>query len=171
VWTSNPTHWNIYESAPLTVLLLPYLNTCSYSPYVTSSLTRGWVCRLQLLLGFARAVILRSESCGSHNHILQSQIRDSPNLQGQIPVFISPRNREAQLYPQALGSLFVASYDPQGYGWFSLNRTWSVELYSPGADPQKTPLASRKWMDSIEIDIRERGWDGMDWIDLAEDRD
>jgi hypothetical protein len=25
--------------------------------------------------------------------------------------FISPRNRAAQLYPQALGSLFVASYD------------------------------------------------------------
>jgi hypothetical protein len=26
------------------------LNTCGYSPYVTSFLTRGWVCRLQLLL-------------------------------------------------------------------------------------------------------------------------
>jgi hypothetical protein len=26
------------------------LNTCGYSPYVTCSLTRGWVCRLQLLL-------------------------------------------------------------------------------------------------------------------------
>jgi hypothetical protein len=42
--------------------------------------------------------------------------RDSPNLEGQIPVFISPRNRVSQLYPQALGSLFVASYDSQGYG-------------------------------------------------------
>jgi hypothetical protein len=27
------------------------LNTYDYSPYVTTSLTRGWVCRLQLLLG------------------------------------------------------------------------------------------------------------------------
>jgi hypothetical protein len=26
------------------------LNTCGYSPYVTSSLTSGWVCRLQLLM-------------------------------------------------------------------------------------------------------------------------
>jgi hypothetical protein len=43
-------------------------------------------------------------------------IRDSPNLEGQVPVFISPRNRVAQLYPQAMGSLFVASYDSQGYG-------------------------------------------------------
>jgi hypothetical protein len=24
---------------------------------------------------------------------------------------------------------------------------------------------------SIKIDLRERGWDGMDWIDLAQDRD
>jgi hypothetical protein len=23
----------------------------------------------------------------------------------------------------------------------------------------------------IKIDLRERGWDGMDWIDLAQDRD
>jgi hypothetical protein len=37
-------------------------------------------------------------------------IWDSPNLEGQVPVFISPRNRVAQLYPQALGSLFIVSY-------------------------------------------------------------
>jgi hypothetical protein len=79
-------------------------------------LTRGWVCRLQLLLALASAVILRSESRGTHDHILLSQIRDSPNLQGQAPVFISPRNKVAQLYPQAPDSLFVASYDSQGYG-------------------------------------------------------
>jgi hypothetical protein len=39
-----------------------------------------------------------------------------PNLEDQVPVFISPSDRVAQLYPQALGSLFVASYDSQGYG-------------------------------------------------------
>jgi hypothetical protein len=26
-------------------------------------------------------------------------------------------------------------------------------------------------VDNIKIDHREIGWDGMDWIDLAEDRD
>jgi hypothetical protein len=40
------------------------LNTWSYSPYVTSSQTRGWVCHLQLLLTLASAVILGSESEG-----------------------------------------------------------------------------------------------------------
>jgi hypothetical protein len=53
----------------------------------------------------------------SHSQVrVPPQIRDSPNLEGQVPVFISLRNRVAQLYPQALGSLFVASYGSQGYG-------------------------------------------------------
>jgi hypothetical protein len=29
----------------------------------------------------------------------------------------------------------------------------------------------RRWVDNIIIDLREIGWDGMDWIDLAQDRD
>jgi hypothetical protein len=62
-----------------TTIILFRLNTCGYSPYAISSLTRVWVCRLQLLLVLASAVILRSECRGTHDHILLSQIRDSPN--------------------------------------------------------------------------------------------
>jgi hypothetical protein len=40
------------------------------------SLTRGRVCRLQLLLNLASAVILGSKSLGIRDHILLSQIRD-----------------------------------------------------------------------------------------------
>jgi hypothetical protein len=40
-----------------------------------------------------------------------SQIREYPNLEGQVPVFIFPRNSASRLYLQALGSLFIASYD------------------------------------------------------------
>jgi hypothetical protein len=82
----------------------------------TLSLTRGRVCCLQFLLVLASAVILMSESRGTRDHILLPQIRDCPNLEGQVPVFLSPRNRVAQLYPKAPSSLFVASYDSQGYG-------------------------------------------------------
>jgi hypothetical protein len=74
------------------------------------------VCSLQLLLVLASAVILRSEPRETHDHILLSQIGDSPNLEGQVPVFISLRKSVARLYPQALSSLFVVSYDSQGYG-------------------------------------------------------
>jgi hypothetical protein len=29
----------------------------------------------------------------------------------------------------------------------------------------------RRWVDNIKMDLREIGWDGGDWIDLAQDRD
>jgi hypothetical protein len=28
-----------------------------------------------------------------------------------------------------------------------------------------------KWVDNIKIDLRAIGWDGVDWIDLVQDRD
>jgi hypothetical protein len=53
-------------------------NPWGCSPYVTSSLTRRWVSRLQLLLALASAVIFGSESRGTRDHILLSQIWDFP---------------------------------------------------------------------------------------------
>jgi hypothetical protein len=47
------------------------------------------VCILQLLLALTSAVILRFESHRIEDHILLSHIRDFPNLEGQVPVFIS----------------------------------------------------------------------------------
>jgi hypothetical protein len=37
----------------------------------------------------------------------------------------------------------------------------------------KRPLGSPRcrWVDNNKIDLREIGWDGMDWTDLAQDRD
>jgi hypothetical protein len=29
----------------------------------------------------------------------------------------------------------------------------------------------RRWVDNIKMDLREIGWDGTDWIDVAQDRD
>jgi hypothetical protein len=29
----------------------------------------------------------------------------------------------------------------------------------------------RRWVDNIKMNLREIGWDGGDWIDLAQDRD
>jgi hypothetical protein len=100
-----------------TSIFIFQLNTCGYSPYVTSCLTRGWVCRLQLLMAPASAVVLRSESRGSHDHILLSQIRDYPNLEGQVPVFISLRNEVARLYPSGTGLPFRRLLRLAGLHW------------------------------------------------------
>jgi hypothetical protein len=91
------------------------LYTCCRSPYAISPLMRGCISNFQLLLTSPAHAILLSESHGTNGHILLSQIRDFTNLEDQVPLFISPRNRMARLYPQVLGSLFVASYDSQGY--------------------------------------------------------
>jgi hypothetical protein len=32
-------------------------------------------------------------------------------------------------------------------------------------------LGRPRWEDNIRMDLGEIGWDGMDWIDLAQDRD
>jgi hypothetical protein len=30
--------------------------------------------------------------------------------------------------------------------------------------------ARRRWVENIKMDLRQRGWTGMDWIDPAQDR-
>jgi hypothetical protein len=41
-----------------------------------------------------------------------------------------------------------------------------------GKPEGKRPLGRprRRWVDCIKIDFREIGWEGVDWIDLAQDR-
>jgi hypothetical protein len=42
-----------------------------------------------------------------------------------------------------------------------------------GKPEGKRPLGRRRsrWANNINMDLREIGWDGEDWIDLVEDRD
>jgi hypothetical protein len=82
------------------------------SPYIISPLTRRWVCRLQLLLVPANAVFLGSESSGTHDHILQSQFPDFPNLHGQVSIFISPRNWVSISSPPTTRRATVEVFDP-----------------------------------------------------------
>jgi hypothetical protein len=37
----------------------------------------------------------------------------------------------------------------------------------------KRPLGRprRRWVDNIKMDLREIGWDGVEWMDMAQDRD
>jgi hypothetical protein len=40
--------------------------------------------------------------------------------------------------------------------------------------PERTRPLGRprcRWVDNIKIDLGEIGWDGVDWIDLAQNRD
>jgi hypothetical protein len=86
--------------------------------FVAPSLTRGRVCNLlynyfwalpeQSLLGGSPAELTAMFYC---------LIWDSPNLEGQVPVFISPRTRVAQWCPRALGYLFCRLLRLAGLRW------------------------------------------------------
>jgi hypothetical protein len=42
-----------------------------------------------------------------------------------------------------------------------------------GKPEGRRPLgrSRRRWVDNIKMDLREIGWDDMDWIDLVQDRE
>jgi hypothetical protein len=47
---------------------------------------------------------------------------------------------------------------------------YSISLRKPdGKRPLERPR--RWWVDTIKMDLREIGWGGIDWIDLAQHRD
>jgi hypothetical protein len=96
---------------------------CGYSPYVTSFLTRGWVCPLQLLLVLARTVIFRSESQRTHGHILLFQTGDSPTWRPRFPY----------LYPQEQGDPVILP--GTGFPFRRLLRTFraTVEVFDPAS--------------------------------------
>jgi hypothetical protein len=61
-------------------------------------------------------------------------------------------------------------------GWRKLHNEELHNLYSSPSiirTIKKRPLGRprRRWVDNIKMDLREIGWEGMDWIDLAQDRD
>jgi hypothetical protein len=77
------------------------LRVCNF---VAPSLTRGRVCNL--LYNYVWALPEQSflgRSPAELTVIFYCLIWDSPNMESQVPVFISPRNRVAQLYTRALG--------------------------------------------------------------------
>jgi hypothetical protein len=53
-----------------------------------------------------------------------------------------------------------------------LKKVQSVQLkklHCYGKRPLGRPR--RRWVGNIETDLKEIGWDGVDWIDLAQDKD
>jgi hypothetical protein len=99
------------------------LNTSGYSPHVTTSLMRGWVCRLHLLLVLASAVILGSKSCGTHDIFYCLKFETPPTWRARSPY----------LYPPGIG---WPSYTPRHWVPFSsppTTRRAMVEEFEPAS--------------------------------------
>jgi hypothetical protein len=51
-----------------------------------------------------------------------------------------------------------------------MRNAYRILLEMPeGKRPLRRPR--RRWVDYIKMDLRDIGWDGMDWIDLDQNRD
>jgi hypothetical protein len=115
LWLSSQGYFMIVGLLPINLfwwqapLRLTISNICDHCPSVTWSLT--------IIAADSRQRIY-SQVWVQRNSWPRFTVLDSrlPNREGQLPVFISPRNRVDELYPQAFGSVFVASYDSKGYG-------------------------------------------------------
>jgi hypothetical protein len=107
----------VLEPSPLrlTTSIIFQLNTCGCSHHIISTLTRGWICRLQLLLVLASAVTLGSESGGTHDHILLSQFETPPTWRARPPY----------IYPPGTG---LPSYTPRHWV-YSDNLNYRLTLY------------------------------------------
>jgi hypothetical protein len=53
-----------------------------------------------------------------------------------------------------------------GNGLFKSNKFNTIKL-----DLTFITIKSRRWVDNIKMDLREIGWDGTDWTDLAQGKD
>jgi hypothetical protein len=78
-----------------------WLTTAGFLMWSALSVERtGLLITVQLLLGLTSAVLLGSESRWTKTLFHFPSFWDSPNLEGQVPVYVSPRNKVAQLYPR-----------------------------------------------------------------------
>jgi hypothetical protein len=101
------------------------LNTGCYSPYVTFSLTRGWVCSVQLLLVLASPDIIRPESRETW-HFTAADFEIPPTWRVRFPY----------LYPLGTG---WPGYTPGTLFLFRRLRFSGLRWkYSVGSDRQKT---------------------------------
>jgi hypothetical protein len=127
----------------------------------TPSLTRGWVCNLleQLLLGLARAVT-PGPSPAKLATIVYCLIETPPTWRARSPYLCPPRNKVAQLYPRALGSLFVSSYDSQGCGGGILThlhtRFWTSNSYTSQSQSYLTTDSQSASLSWCQATIRTR---------------
>jgi len=63
--------------------------------------------------------------------------------------------------------VFQLGGGPRGYQRPTINKQLVMKYY-PGLQPRQRPW--RKWKNNISMDIREIGWEGVDWIELVQDR-
>jgi hypothetical protein len=109
------------------------LRVCNF---VAPSLTRRRVCNLLYKYFWAlQEQSLLGRSPAELTAIFYCLIWDSPNLESQVPVFISPQEQGGPVILPGTVSFFVTSNDSLGYGRSILTRLHTGQRCVPGQVP------------------------------------
>jgi hypothetical protein len=65
----------------------------------------------------------------------------------------------------------VKVYFPMGFEVIIRIFGTGLRIFETVIKMERLGRPRHRWVDNIKMDLRENGWDGMDWIDLAQDRD
>jgi hypothetical protein len=135
---------------PTTRIFIFQLNTCGYSPYVTSCLTRGWVCRLQLLLGSPAQSFSGPSPTGLMTTFYSLRFETPSTWRAKSPYFYPPRiewpsDTPGHWVPFSLPfttrRATVEVFDhASSRDWFQL--AWHPRYIASGRNQQKTPSPS-----------------------------
>jgi hypothetical protein len=123
--------WGPRQIFLLSLIILRQLRICRCGAH---SLTR-------IRSDIASASFLRPKSRGTIEHILLSLYLRLSNLEGQVLVFISPRNKVAKLYPQILGLFhlhIITCYIYSSYMCNTYTRPLSVQVQYTRLCPMKS---------------------------------
>jgi hypothetical protein len=108
---------------------------------------RGQVCSLQLLLDLASTVIQGSDYCRTLDHILLPEISDSPDLEGLVLIFMSPRNSVTlHYYQQSVGQSVLVSGT-------HLGPIARIILLSGSCSTAVVPSLMRGWVCSLQLQL------------------
>jgi hypothetical protein len=72
---------------------------------------------------------------------------------------------------RVLRKIFGPKRDEVTGGWRKLHNEELHNLYSSPEGKRPLGRPRCRWVDNIKMDLREIGWDGVDWIELAQERD
>jgi hypothetical protein len=81
--------------------------------------------------------------------------------------FVAPWKRFSLIYTQSAGN--QVKENETGGACSTNGEKRNAYRISVGKPEGKRPLGRprRRWVGSIKMDLREIGWDGVDWIDMA----
>jgi hypothetical protein len=90
-------------------------------------------------------------------------------IQDSLPIMTLQKYRDASVRINILIELIICFLVSPTKGC----RAIIIIIINVGKPKEKRPLGRprRRWVDNIKMDLGETGWEGGDWIELAQDRD